>query len=259
MKASYKEKIILITGVGGGIGRSLARYFAPKVKHLVTASRSTDDELHFLDGLPPNHTHFSIDLTVESNVSDLFTHIADEIGKIDVLINTVGGSLFSHTIEEFPLNQFNRVISVNLTSAFLLTKYAVKQMRLNGSRGGNIIHMVSSSAKKFSNNKAPYGVAKAGLARLIQYAAMENGPYGIKINGISPTYVFTKRHEQSVQTKMKKSGKTRQQIVESKINGQLLKKEMIPDDLIPVTDLLTSTNVITGQIINCSLGEVINY
>jgi len=252
------NKILLLTGASSGIGMALLEYFKDKVTYLITSNRK---ELlnSFPSPLPPtNWEHLPKDLTVEANVESLFQYIADQYGKLDILINCVGASLFSHPIEEFPMDEFDRVIAVNLRSAFLLTKYAIKLMKGNGELGGNIVHFVSSSAKTIAPGKAPYGIAKAGLARLIQYAASECGPFNIKVNGISPTYVFTPRHEREIE-KMMQTGKLRDEIVKEIISHQALPKLLYPKDLIEVTELLATTQCITGQIYNCCLGEILFY
>jgi 3-hydroxybutyrate dehydrogenase len=252
------EKVVLITGASGGIGLALIESFMYKVKKLISSSRKPITDLFALDNVPENYEHIPLDLTIEKNVEDLFLKIDKKFGRVDIVINTIGGSLFTHKIEDFPLDEFNQVLSVNLTSAFLITKYAIRSMKKN-EHGGNIVHIVSSAAKAYSQNKAPYGIAKAGLARLIQYAAYEISQYNIKINGVSPTYVFTPRHEQDIEEEMNKTKKSKEEIVQSKIRKQLIKKPMHPEDLIPVIELLCETNAITGQIYDCTMGEVINY
>ena len=132
-------------------------------------------------------------------------------------------------------------------------------MKANGKTGGNIVHFVSSSAKNIAPGKAPYGIAKAGLAHLLQYAASECGDYNIKVNGISPTYVFTPRHEREIEKKIRDTGKSRDAIVNEIISRQLIKKLLYPKDLTEVTELLATTDCITGQIYNCCLGEILSY
>jgi NAD(P)-dependent dehydrogenase (short-subunit alcohol dehydrogenase family) len=245
------EKIILITGVGGGIGSVLADYFETKVKSLITASRTHREA--------KNGVHFPLDLSIEGNIVSLFQDVAQKYGKIDCVVNTVGGSLYSHRIEDFPTIEFDEIFNINLRNAFILTREAIKIMKKNNPQSGSIIHYVSSSAKKISNNKAPYGMAKTALARLIQYAAVETAEYNIKVNGITPTYVFTDRHEEEIKKKALKTGKTYEEILQSIVKSQVLKRGLYPADLIPITELLIETNVITGQIYDVSMGEVLNY
>lgn len=253
------NKTLLLTGASSGIGMALLEYFIDKVQYIITSNRKGLMDF-FPSATPPdNLEHLSRDLTVESDVESLFQYIADQYGKLDILINCVGASLFSHPIEEYPMDEFDKVIAVNLRSAFLLTKYAIKTMEMNGEVGGNIVHFVSSSAKTIAPGKAPYGIAKAGLARLIQYAAYECGSFNIKINGISPTYVFTPRHEREIEKMIQETGKPREEIVKEITSHQALPKSLYPKDLIEITELLVTTQCITGQIYNCCMGEILSY
>ena len=250
------NKVLLLTGASSGIGSTLMEYFADKVQHIITSNRRQLNEFSPFKSIPPNLEHIPGDLTNENDVQRLFQHIKDNYGRLNILINCVGRSLYSHLIEDFPAEEFDQIISINLKSAFLLTKHAIKLMKANG---GNIVHYVSSSAKNISSRKAPYGSAKAGLAHFIHYAASEVGSYSIKVNGISPTYVFTPRHETEIQAKIEKSGMTRDEIIEKVFSQQLLQNPLYSKDLIEVTELLATTDVITGQIYNCSMGEILSY
>lgn len=253
------NKVLLLTGASSGIGSSLMEYFIDKVQQMITSNRKPLSKFLTIKPTPKNLDHLPLDLTIEESVQNLIQHVLKEHGRLDVLINCVGGSLFSHPIEDFPMDEFDKVISLNFRSAFLLTKYAITAMKQNGDAGGNIVHFVSSSAKNISNHKAPYGAAKAALAHLIHYASSECGKYNIKVNGISPTYVFTPRHEREIQQKVQESGKKRDEIVDQILSHQILKKPMQSRDLIEVTELLATTEVITGQIYNCSMGEILYY
>ncbi len=253
------SKIVILTGASGGIGRAIMDAFLPKVQHLITSSRSDLGKLVPMADAPANRTHIQGDLTQEEDVSHLFEEILEKWGRVDILINCVGGSLFNHPLEEFPVEEFDRVIAVNLRSAFLLTKAAIHSIKRNGEAGGNIVHIVSAAAERISHGKGPYGIAKAGLARLIHYAADETGRYNMKINGISPNYVFTSRHEEEIQEKAQKTRKTIQQLEEEIFDTQLLRKKMLPEMLVDVVILLATTEVITGQIYNVSMGQILEY
>lgn len=253
------SKIILITGASGGIGYAIMENFVGKVKYLITSSRKELSEFMKLDPPPENLEHISKDLTIEEDVKELFRYIIKKYRRLDLLINCIGGSLFKHPIEDFPIEEYDEVMEVNLKSAFLLTKYAIKTIKNNKDEGGNIIHFVSSSAKNIAEGKAPYGIAKAALAHLIHYAAYEAAKYNIKINGISPTYVFTPRHEIEINEKIENLEEEREEIVKNIFSRQLLKKEMHPKDLLDLVELLATTECITGQIYNCDMGEILFY
>ncbi|MBD3187485.1 SDR family NAD(P)-dependent oxidoreductase [Candidatus Bathyarchaeota archaeon] len=254
--------VAIITGVSGGIGRAILKAFHPRFERIFTASRR--DIAEFWDGkYPSNTSHVPGDLTIESNVQRLFDRAIEKMGHVDLVVNCVGGSLVSGTIKEFNMEDVDRVLAVNLRSAFMITKHALKHMedgvKQDIQDSGNIVHFVSSSAKKISHGKAPYGIAKAALAHLIHYAAFEAAESNVNVNGISPTYVFTARHERSIRKKMNERNTGRGEVVERITSSQLLRKELQPEDLLEVTWLLATTRVITGQIYNCTLGEINSY
>ena len=251
-----KQKNILITGVSGGIGKAILRSLSENARCIITSSRRDPGEFWAGETWPTNASHISKDLTKEEEVKSVFRFAKEKCNGLDVVINCVGGSLHSHPIESFPANEFDEIIAVNLRSAFLVTKHAISLLKENG---GNIVHFVSSSAKKISHHKAPYGCAKSALARLIQYAASEIASYGIMINGISPTYVFTGRHIADIEKKISKHGKSREEVIAGIMESQLIKKPMYPNDLISVVRLLSTTRVITGQIYNVAMGEILSY
>lgn len=250
------EKIFLVTGASGGIGYSVIKSLVDSGKTVISSSRSTPKFDFNKAENEKRYSHYNFDLTEEKNIDMLYKLIKDKFGKVDAIINTIGGSLFSHKIEDYPLNEFEQVLKLNLTSAFMLTKCAIKLMK---NTGGNIVHIVSSSAKKISTNKAPYGMAKSALANLIQYAAVETAKYNIVVNGISPTYVFTPRHETDIRNKMEKTGQSHEDVEKKIFASQVIKKPQYSIDLIPVIELLSNTRVITGQIYNVTMGEILNY
>jgi NAD(P)-dependent dehydrogenase (short-subunit alcohol dehydrogenase family) len=253
------NKIALVTAVSGGIGRAIFEDMAPGARAIVSSSRIGKDSFWEGADWPVNATHLTADMTREPDVEQLFKDILELHGRIDVAVNCVGGSMFSHKIEDFPADEFDQVVATNFRSAFLFTKHAIKTMKQNGPDGGNIVHVVSISAKKIAINKGPYGMAKAAVAKLIHYAAHEASEYNIIVNGISPGYVFTQRHEQEIGEKTKKTGKPRERIVDGLISGQLIKRHLAPADLLDTVRLLSTTRVMTGQIINVDFGEVLSY
>jgi NAD(P)-dependent dehydrogenase (short-subunit alcohol dehydrogenase family) len=259
MPGNKNARIALVTAISGGIGQAIFKEMAPAVKAIVSSSRNGKDTFWEGADWPANATHVTADMTCEADVERLFKEILALHGRVDVAVNCVGGSMFGHKIEDFPADEFDQVVATNLRSAFLFTKHAIKAMKQNGQDGGNIVHVVSISAKKIAINKGPYGMAKAAVAKLIHYAAHEAAEYNILVNGISPGYVFTPRHEQEIDEKAKRTGKPPERIVDGLISGQLIKRHLVPADLLDAVQLLSTTRVMTGQIINVDFGEVLSY
>ncbi len=248
------EKVVLLTGASGGIGKPLLEHLNRNVKILIGSGRKNLQDFTRLKE-DEKFNYVPMDLNSEENVKFLFSYIVEEYGRLDAMINTIGGSLYSNPIEDFSVEEYTKVIDTNLKTAFMLTKESIKYMKRNGEAGGSILHFVSSSSKDVSHNKAPYGIAKAGLEALIRYSAYEVGKYNIKVNGISPTYVFTERHEREIQLAARKTDKSVEELEEKIMEGQLLKRKLYPQDIFPLVDLLINTEVITGKIYDCTLGK----
>jgi NAD(P)-dependent dehydrogenase (short-subunit alcohol dehydrogenase family) len=248
------EKVVLLTGASGGIGKPLLEHLNRNVKILIGSGRKNLQEFTRIKE-DEKFNYMPMDLNSEDNIKFLFSYIIEEYGRIDTAINTIGGSLYSHPIEEFSMEEYTKVLDTNLKTAFMLTKESIKYMKRNQESGGNILHFVSSSSKDISHNKAPYGIAKAGLEALIKYSAHEAAKYNIKVNGISPTYVFTERHEKEIEIQSRRTDTPIEKIEEKMMEGQLLKRKLYPKDLFPLVDLLVNTDVITGKIYECTLGK----
>jgi len=248
------EKVILLTGASGGIGKPILEHLNRNVKVLIGSGRKNLQDFTRIKE-DEKFNYMPMDLNSEDNLKFLFSYIIEEYGRLDVMINTIGGSLYSHTIEDFPIEEYDKVIDTNLKTAFMLTKESIKYMKRNGDQGGSILHFVSSSSKDVSHNKAPYGIAKAGLEALIRYSASEAAKYNIKVNGISPTYVFTERHEKEIEVQSRRTNRSVAEIEEKIMEGQLLKRKLYPKYIFPLVDLLIQTEVITGKIFDCTLGK----
>ncbi|NYT03631.1 MAG: SDR family oxidoreductase [Candidatus Methanofastidiosa archaeon] len=248
------EKVVLLTGASGGIGKPLLEHLNRNVKVLIGSGRKNLQDFTRIKE-DEKFNYMPMDLNSEDNIKFLFSYIIDEYGRIDAIINTIGGSLYSHPIEEFPLEEYTNVLDTNLKTAFMITKESIKYMKRNHESGGNILHFVSSSSKDISHNKAPYGIAKAGLEALIKYSAYEAAKYNIKVNGISPTYVFTERHEKEIEVLSRRTDTPIEKIEEKMMEGQVLKRKLYPKDLFPLVDLLVTTEVITGKVYECTLGK----
>ncbi len=248
------DKIVLLAGASGGIGKPLLEHLNRNVKVLIGSGRKNLQDFTRLKE-DEKFNYMPMDLSSEENIKFLFSYIVDEYGRIDTMINAIGGSLYSKPIEEFTIEEYNKVMDTNLKTAFILTQESIRYMKKNGESGGNILHFVSSASKEISHNKAPYGIAKAGLEALIKYSAYEGAKYNIKVNGISPTYVFTGRHEKELEVEARRTNKSVGELEEKMMTGQLLKKKLYPKDLFPLVNLLINTEVITGEIYNCTLGR----
>jgi NAD(P)-dependent dehydrogenase (short-subunit alcohol dehydrogenase family) len=109
-------------------------------------------------------------------------------GRLDILVNTAG-TLRVRSLEETSEQEWNDVLQVNLTGAYLLTKAAMKVMREQG--GGAIVHTASRMAIRIKENRGAYAPSKAGILALTRMAALEGAPHGIRVNCVCPGWIDT--------------------------------------------------------------------
>ena len=186
-----RGKVALITGGGTGIGRGIARAFAREGAAIVLASRNIENlertaaEFRGLYGAVVSVA--PADITVETQVTGLFHRAAREFGRLDILVNNSGTGVYA-PLDELSLAEWDRVMAVNLTGAFLCTREAMKIMK--GQRGGRIINIGSISSFKPRMDQSVYSASKAALASLTRSTALEGRAYGIAAGCLHPGLVY---------------------------------------------------------------------
>ena len=175
------KRVVLITGVAGGIGRATAEAFAKAGWHAVGVDRRQVDDL-------PNLHHFILgDISEVSEFQRIFTEIEREEGRLDALVNNAAIQLCKPLVETTP-DEWDRVMSTNLRSAYLAVRYAYPLMRV---RGGAILNIGSVHAIASSENIAAYAASKGGLLALTRALAIELAPDRIRVNAVLPGAVDT--------------------------------------------------------------------
>lgn len=191
---SVAGKTALITGSTSGIGRSTAKLLAAKgCSVLVTGSRSPDDAQEALKDIQSTavgKVHYvQSDLRDVTQVLELCRQ-ADRLflEGIDILVNNAG---IQHVapVDEMPLEKWNDLIQVNLTTPFILSKHVVPAMKMKG--WGRIVNVSSVQAIMAHYNKAPYISSKTGLVGLTRAVAMDTAAFGITCNALCPAWTDT--------------------------------------------------------------------
>ncbi|MBD1380994.1 SDR family NAD(P)-dependent oxidoreductase [Metabacillus arenae] len=243
MFIDIKDKVIIITGSSGGIGKELAIKFAELGAKVVINGRKEEkiQEVYNIiksRGCEPPLA-IQANLRKYENVENLINKTYEQYGKIDVLINNAGGS-FSAPAEEISANGWNAVIETNLSSVFYCSKAAFNIMR-NQQHGGKIINISSVAAFLPDVHYSPYSAAKGGLNLLTETLAVEWAKYNILVNGIAPGFIDTKASINQG------SGDT---------NEIALRRRGKPEDLFGAALLLVSdlSNYITGETIRVDGG-----
>ena len=184
-----------MTGSSRGIGYGIAEALAGAGAEIIINSRNPEALGEAAARLAEGGAlvkALAFDVTSEDSVEDAISHAETEIGPIDILINNAG---MQHraSLETWPLDKFEQVMSTNLTSAFLVSRAVVRGMIER--RRGRIINICSVLSNFARSSVAPYSASKAALANLTRGMAVDWAKHGINVNGISPGYIATELNE----------------------------------------------------------------
>jgi NAD(P)-dependent dehydrogenase (short-subunit alcohol dehydrogenase family) len=175
-------RVALITGAGSGIGRAVALGLLAEGYAVVLAGRRGDRLEDALREASPDATRsiaVPADVTDEDSVRQLFDRVRAEFGRLDVLFNNAGVSAPAVPLEDITVQQWQSIVDVNLTGAFLCTQQAFRLMKAQRPRGGRIINNGSISAHVPRPNSAPYTATKHAITGLTRSTALDGRAFDI--------------------------------------------------------------------------------
>ncbi len=193
------DSVVIITGVCGGIGEAMTRKFAQASASLGLCDINESALGRLASELSQSGTkthHAAIDVTDQDEVRAFCDTTAESLGGITHLINTVGVADNAGDVVDLPLEVWDRTLAVNLTSAFLMAKYAVPHMISSG--GGSIVNIASVSGFANQARAMAYSVTKAGMISLTKSQAIDLASRGIRANAICPGSVETSLVDQAI-------------------------------------------------------------
>jgi 3-oxoacyl-[acyl-carrier protein] reductase len=245
-----KNQVIIITGSGNGLGKTFALGLAAKGARLVLAdidfkaAQLVEQEIKINGG---EATAINTDISSETSVIDMVEKTIETYGSIDVVINNAAilATLKRTSIDNISVNEWDKVMSVNLRGMFLVVKSVLPQMKKQ--LKGKIINISSNTVLSGAPFIAHYVTSKAGVLGFTRAAAKELGEYGICVNSITPGLTNTEAAERVFP-------KDRFKAVE---NLRAINREQIPSDLLGTVVFLASnySDFITGQNINVDGGH----
>ena len=189
-------KNILITGGAGGIGLEIVHYFENKNYNVIILDKTLKKDFKKnYKKIKKNIFYFEVDLLEIKKTEKKIQQIISKFKTIDILINCAGIQYISK-IENFPTNEWRKVIDINLTSSFITSKYIIPVMKKNNS--GRIINISSVHGLVASENKSAYVASKHGLIGLTKAIALELSKTKITCNAICPGWVLTPLVEKQI-------------------------------------------------------------
>ena len=188
-----ENKVAIITGAATGIGQAIAigmaREGASIVVDYVGNPDAPADTVKQIESAGGKVIAVAADVSKPDQVASLIQQTLSAYGKLDILVNNAGIE-HKHPITEFPLDQWNQIIAVNLTGPFLCAQAAANQM-ISQKGAGRIINISSVHQDLPMPGNAPYCASKGGLRMLMRTMAVELAPQGITVNNIGPGAIYT--------------------------------------------------------------------
>lgn len=196
--AVYPElsgRVALISGAAQGIGAETARAFAKQGTAVAIVDIDMDNAGKVATAITEaggRAKAIQTDITDPEAVNYAMESAVAAFGGLDILVNSAGGYGRLATVEDMPVDEWDRTVALNLRGAFLLSKLAIPHLRK--SKAGRIIHVASISGRTVHAASSPaYGAAKAGVIQLTRFLAFQLGPENITANAIAPITTLTPR------------------------------------------------------------------
>jgi NAD(P)-dependent dehydrogenase (short-subunit alcohol dehydrogenase family) len=187
-------QVAIITGGGGGIGSAVAHRMAAAGMTVVIADYDHAAAQMVMEEITSGGSSadaIALDVTQSHEVKALVTGVASRHGRIDVLANIAGGSIYTKRVEEFTWGEWKQVIDNNLKGTFLMCREVAPIMQKQ--KSGRILNTASNYGVTGSALRAPYAAAKAGIITFSKSLALELAPDGILVNTVAPGPTDTPR------------------------------------------------------------------
>ncbi len=252
-------KVAIVTGSTSGIGLGIARAYAKvgatvvingfgdpvRIEETRTAiEREFGRECHYSDA----------DMTKPDAIAAMIADAEARFGAVDILVNNAGVQ-FVAPVEEFPVEKWDQIIAINLSSAFHTIRAAVPGMKRRG--WGRIVNIASAHAHVASPYKSAYVAAKHGIAGLTKTVALELATAGITCNAISPGYVWTPLVEAQIPDTMAARNMTRERVIDEVLLKAQPTKQFVTIDEVAALAVYLASDVakgMTGSMLNLDGG-----
>ena len=184
---NFKNKKIIITGATGGIGGSLIKKFI-SLNGDVLGTGTKNEKLNLLEKEHSGLKVKKFDISNHSKIEEFIDNASNELGGLDILINNAGVNVDNLSLR-MKDEEWKKVIDVNLTSTFLLSKYAIKKMLKN--KFGRIVNITSIVGHSGNLGQSNYSASKAGIIGMSKSLAIEYAKKNITVNCVSPGFIVS--------------------------------------------------------------------
>jgi 3-hydroxybutyrate dehydrogenase len=219
---SLEGKVSIVTGSTSGIGLGIARALAASGSAVVLNGFGRAEEIaraqqDLATAFGVSALYSPADMTKPETIAAMVQLALDTFGRLDILVNNAG---IQHVapIDQFPVDKWDAILAINLSSAFHTIRLALPAMRRN--KWGRIINIASAHGLVASPFKAAYVTAKHGVVGLTKVAALETAEDGITCNAICPGYVYTPLVEAQIEGQAKAHGIPREKVIRDVLLAQ---------------------------------------
>ena len=184
---NFKNKNVLITGASGGIGSELVKKFV-SLEANVLGSGTKAEKLDQIKKKYPNIKVKRFDISEHSRIEEFIDNVSLELEGLDILINNAGTNADNLSLR-MKEEEWKKVVDVNLTSTFLLSKYAIKKMLKN--KFGRVVNITSVVGHTGNLGQSNYAASKAGIIGMSKSLAIEYAKKNITVNCVSPGFIVS--------------------------------------------------------------------
>ena len=247
MTVRFEDRVALVTGGGSGIAQAVSMRFAADGASVAIAdidAAAAAETARAIEEAGGSTTVIEGDVTVAADAERIVAETIEAFGRLDILANVVGGSLPQFSVVDLPEEEWRELLEMNLTSVFLMSKYAIPHIAEAG--GGAIVNVSSGAGVSGQPLKPGYVAAKGGVIALTKGMALDHAAQNIRVNCVAPGPVLTP---------LMRRNRTPEEIEGfGRLNP--LGRVGLPDELADAITYLASdqASFITGQTVNVDGG-----
>lgn len=248
------NKVVIVTGSTSGIGEAIAREFASRKAKVVITGRRLDEGTKIQESIVQEGKDCSFiqcDISNEEQVKNLVEKTVNIYGKLDIAVNSAGIVGDMKPLIEYTGEDWNKVISTNLTGLFYSMKYQIPQMIKNG--GGSILNISSALGFVGKKDVTTYSATKHAVIGLTKSAALEYGQYNIRINTLCPGGIVT-----AMDNKFYENVENPEKLKKERLKSYVLGRMGMAEEVAKAAIWLSSdeNSFMTGSAVVCDGGKL---